>query len=361
MAGKVYRWDESKREKVKQAVQSSSTRAEAASKLGISPASLSHACETYGISAVRELVLPTSQAATFAPPVPVKEHEAPWQGYRPRRRISKVKESHPAKCKDVNPTLTIVLSDLHVPHHDVLAFSCALGIIKALKPSRVVLNGDFLDLESLSRHPKSRPDLARLAEEFYAGNLALDSIQAASGDAEIVFLEGNHEARARRYEAEYGQLDGILSVPVGLYIEPRQEYRKSADDLRSIRWVPLQLQPIALGGVSYLHGVFESIHHAYQHAWQLGPRCSTKHLISGHMHALQMASSASGHIAAACPWLGDIRAHVFGYTKGRPRPWSHGVLVVEEVMDRVTISPVSIVNGVAVFGGRLIQAKESKA
>jgi hypothetical protein len=74
------------------------------------------------------------------------------------------------------------------------------------------------------------------------------------------------------------------------------------------------------------------------------------------MHALQVASTASGHTTTACPWLGDIRSPVFSYTKGRPRPWSHGVLVVEEAGESVTITPVGIQNGRAVLHRRVIQA-----
>lgn len=281
---------------------------------------------------------------------------APWQGYRPKRATVKPSPPPKAGASRAESTVTVVIADAHVPHHDPQAWGCALGLIRDLKPTRVVINGDFLDLESLSQHPKSRPDLAKLAEEFYAGNLALDSLQHAAGSADVVYLEGNHCARARRWEAAFGQLDGLLKVPVGLYIEPREEYRKSTADLRGIRWVPLHLQPFTIGAVSYLHGVFENIHHAHAHAVHLGPRCSTKHLITAHTHALQVACSPSGHTAWACPWLGDPSSPAFSYTKGRPRPWSHGVLVVEEAGESVTVSPVAIVNGRAVYGGRVVQA-----
>ena len=357
MSCSTYRWTAERRGDVEGALRTSTTRAEAAQALGVSVASLGHACKTFGLRPLDMLQLPTSAPHKAAARLEDEDPgAAPWQGYRPKHNLPKPGPVPKASSTKVNPTLTVVLADAHVPHHDSKAYGCALGIIKELKPDRVVINGDFLDLESLSRHPKSQPDLAKLAEELYAGNLALDALQTAAGSADVVYLEGNHEGRARRFEAEFGQLDGVLSIPVGLYIEARSEYRKSADSLRGIRWIPLHMQPLAVGAVSYMHGVFESIHHAYQHAWQLGPRCSTRHLITAHMHALQVASTASGHTATACPWLGDIRSHVFGYTKGRPRPWSHGVLVIEEAGESVTVSPVAIINGRAVYGGRVVQS-----
>jgi hypothetical protein len=42
------------------------------------------------------------------------------------------------------------------------------------------------------------------------------------------------------------------------------------------------------------------------------------------------------------------------YTKGRPRPWSHGLLVVEEVDDAATVTHVAIKNGRAIYGGKAV-------
>jgi hypothetical protein len=360
MAMRTNCWVPERRQSVIDALQKSLTRSDAAKLLGITAASLDHASGVYGLDVgalLKRRERPVFEDVKFIQEVSaLPPGVAPWQAYRPKPGHTPPPPPGKAAKGKERPFLTVVIADLHVPHQDQTAWTCALGLIRELKPGRVVINGDFLDLESLSRHPKSSPDLAKLAAELYAGNLALDALQAAAGSADIVYLEGNHEGRARRFEAEFGQLDGVLSVPVGLYIESRQEYRANTAELRGIRWVPLRLQPFQIGAVSYLHGVFESIHHAYQHAWQLGPRCATRHLVSAHMHALQTASTASGHTATACPWLGNITAPVFGYTKGRPRPWSHGVLVIEEMGEAVTVSPVAIVNGRAVYGGRVVQA-----
>jgi hypothetical protein len=357
MPCQTYLWTPERKAEVVAVLRASHTRNEAASKLKVSAASLDHALRVYGLKGQRILLGQQTIVAPYRAPLEVKPEDAPWQGYRPKPGASALKHpAVPVKTGKATPTVTVVIADTHVPYHDTLAWSCALGLIRSIQPDRVVINGDFLDLESLSRHPKSSPDLAKLAAEFYAGNLALDELQAASGSADVVLIEGNHEARARRFEAEFGQLDGVLSVPVGLYIEAREAYRKDSTNLRGIRWVPLRMQPFPIGLVSYLHGVYESIHHSYQHAMHLGPRCSTRYLVSAHMHALQVYTSPSGHTAVACPWLGDLSAQVFTYTKGRPRPWSHGVLVIEESDPSVSISPVEIRGGRAVYGGKIVRA-----
>ncbi len=356
MVAKTWRWTEARKAEVLEAISGATTRAEAAAALKVSTASLDYACRIYGFETGALLSPAGTTPAPFRADVEPEPGEAPWQGYRPRGPTTAPPPTPRATASKGAVTRTVVLADLHVPYQDPRAVGCAFGLVRDLKPDRVVVNGDLLDLESLSRHPKARPDLAKLASELYAANLLLDSLQAAAGSAEVVLLEGNHEARARRFECEWGQLDGVLSIPVGLYIEPREEYRRPTDSLRGIRWVPLRAQPFALGGVSYLHGVFESIHHAYAHAWQLGPRCTTHAIVTAHMHSWQSSSSSSGHTAYACPWLGDPGAPVFAYTRGRPRPWSHGVLVVEEAGDAVSVSLVPIVGGRAIHGGRVVQS-----
>jgi hypothetical protein len=357
MACQTYTWTPDRKAEVEKVLRSSRTRNEAASKLKVSAASLDHALRVYGFKGQKMLIGQQTIPAPYHAPLEVKPEEAPWQGYHPKPGASAMLHpAAPVKTAKHRPTTTVVIADVHIPHHDVLAWSCALGVIRSIKPDRVVINGDFLDLESLSRHPKSSPDLSKLAAELYAGNLALDELQSAAGSAEVVLFEGNHEARARRFEAEFGQLDGVLSVPVGLYIEPREQYRKDTAQLRGIRWIPLRMQPFPIGMVSYLHGVYENVHHSYQTAMHLGPRCSTRYSVTAHMHALQMCSSASGHTSVACPWLGDQSAHVFTYTRGRPRPWSHGLLVIEESDPSVTITPVEIRGGRAVYGGKEVRA-----
>jgi hypothetical protein len=293
-----------------------------------------------------------------APPSPVPPEAAPWQGYRPIAGWTEPAKAKAAKARLEKVITTVALADAHIPHHLLSAWACGLGIIKDVKPDRVVINGDLMDLESLSRHPKSRPDLARLAAEFHAGNVALDEVQSAAPDAEIVILEGNHEGRASRYANEYGQLDGMLSVPISLYIEPRADYHRETSQLRGVRWIPLRMQPFAIGAVRYLHGVSETKYHSAFHAESLGPRNPGQHvLVSAHMHGWQSFGSASGFVAFSCPWLGDESRPVFqAYTKGRPRPWHLGVLLIEEAGDSVTVTPIFIQNGRALVGGHVIQS-----
>jgi hypothetical protein len=291
-------------------------------------------------------------------PVPVPVDEAPpWQGYAPRPGWSAPPKPTHGQPRPEPVRTTVVLADLHDPYVHRVDLGCAEGIIREVQPQRVVLNGDIMEMEALSRHPKSRPDLSRLAAEFYSANILLDGLQDCAPSAEWLYLEGNHEARAPRYACELGQLDGLLDVPVGLYIAPRAEYHRDTGQLRGMRWIPLSMQPFVMGEVAYLHGVFESKHHAQANAESLAPRHGAQVTISGHMHGFQAAESAAGFRAYACPWLGDDTAAVFrAYVKGKPKPWSRGALIVEEAGPSVTVTHVAIENGRALFLGRVVAA-----
>lgn len=264
----------------------------------------------------------------------------------------------PAKAAKAGGVITsILVADIHCPYHDRRSVDCALGVIREVKPDEVDLDGDVMELEALSRHPKSKPDLTRLADEHYATNVLLDRIQEAHGGRKMRYLQGNHEHRAERYEAEWGVLDGILSVPQALYIQPRGDYHRETSNLRGIEWVPLKMQPLVVRNTAMLHGVFESQYHAWMTAMHLGPRVGVRYLYSAHMHGFQSFVSPSGFCAYAAPWLGDETAAPFrSYVKGKPRPWNKGLLIIEECGAAVTTTPVFIENGRALFGGRVVQA-----
>jgi predicted phosphodiesterase len=297
--------------------------------------------------------------APIPPPVPPSPPrvnapaEAPaWQGYTPRAGWKPPEQVAPVAPVEIGTERVVCIADVHSPHHDARAWATALALVRELDPTRVVLLGDFMEIESVSQHPKSRPDLVRLAEEFYAANVLLDELQDCAPSASFLYLEGNHEARCSRFANELGALDGLMSVAEGLYIQPRSEYRRSTDDLRGMTWVSLSMQPFVVAGVGYLHGVFEGIHHAMQHASQLGPVCGAKHLVYAHLHAVQHATAPSGHQATCAGWLGDQRARTIqSYVKGRPRPWSHAVVYQEIDGDLVTTSAIPIVTGRAIWQG----------
>jgi hypothetical protein len=238
----------------------------------------------------------------------------------------------------------IAIPDVHRPAHHEAAWKLLLEVAKDFRPHEAILMGDYLDLESLSQHPKKRPDTIKLKDELGDGNKGLDELdRALPRKTKRRFLQGNHCVRSERFEAEFGQLDGMLSIPAGLGLKKR-----------GWQWVSLRQQNrFVLGPVAYLHGISESKHHAMLHAEQFAPRIGVRHVTYGHMHTLQSAQSNAGYSARCCGFLGDERNIAFSYTKGRPTAWVVGFVLQEICGANVVETEVRIVNGRAVFNGRL--------
>lgn len=96
----------------------------------------------------------------------------------------------------------LVLSDIHVPFHDIDALKIAIRYGIAAKPDAVLLNGDTLDFYALSDHEKD-PRKVKWSAELDAGRAVLRMIRKAFPDVPIYFKAGNHEYRMERHLMKY--------------------------------------------------------------------------------------------------------------------------------------------------------------
>lgn len=87
-----------------------------------------------------------------------------------------------------------VLSDVHIPYHSAVALQAAVTYCKKRKPDVLLLNGDFADFYSISRHQKdpSKRDFKQEIEAIHAG---LGWLRSEFKNCRIVFKAGNHEER----------------------------------------------------------------------------------------------------------------------------------------------------------------------
>jgi hypothetical protein len=99
---------------------------------------------------------------------------------RPARKpgyLPPLPESH-AKSWEPFPIVArriLVVSDLHFPFHDVEAIECALAYGETFKPDAILVNGDLIDFERISRfdydpHGPSTGEAGRFG--FVHGNAA---------------------------------------------------------------------------------------------------------------------------------------------------------------------------------------------
>jgi hypothetical protein len=246
--------------------------------------------------------------------------------------------------------------ELHAPHFDPRTWAAARAVIREYRPHKGVIIGDFLDLESLSSYPRRVPDPVRLSAEWYAGNVALDELQEAAPSCSWTYLEGNHEERARRYAAEHGTLDGLLSVPESLYIQPCAEgYRRRADgDLRGMAWVPIERAHVE-EWAAYHHGASTCAkHHAAYHAEVFAPsKARGQDIYFGHLHTDQVFAASSGVRAACCGWLGD-EAKVPKESRSRPTGWRTGLRLQEWAGGLLADAFVPITVGRALWRGSVL-------
>lgn len=105
----------------------------------------------------------------------------------------------PAHRERVGIERAVILGDIHAPFHDPRAISIALAIVEDIQPEVIILNGDIIDLYAVSRFNKDPHRALMLQDELDETREVLSMIRNAAPSAQIVYVEGNHEARMRAY------------------------------------------------------------------------------------------------------------------------------------------------------------------
>ena len=94
---------------------------------------------------------------------------------------------------DLKAKRLLVLSDIHIPYHNIESLTCAFDFAKDEKPDAILLNGDTLDFFGLSRFAKD-PKARSFAHELKTFKEFMDVLKRTF-DAKIYFKLGNHEER----------------------------------------------------------------------------------------------------------------------------------------------------------------------
>ncbi|EFC86491.1 hypothetical protein [Parafrankia sp. EUN1f] len=174
--------------------------------------------------------------------------------------------------------------DTHVPDQHTAAVENLTAFAAEFNPDRLLILGDFLDMKGPARWSRG------LAEEYQTdlqadcdtGVKILENIRAGYGGP-IDFVEGNHEARIRRYLAQYApalrelrslQLEALLNFE-DLEISYRHQPYRLGDG-----WVAIHGDKIAAyGGGSALKMVR-----------QFGAS-----VVQGHTHRLAVVTESRGY------------------------------------------------------------------
>ena len=251
--------------------------------------------------------------------------------------------------------------DIHsgelAPLHDLKAIAIATEIIKEIKPDRIIMLGDMLDLPDWSTH------FVRSPEFYFTTQPSLDWLASWIKELrpyckEMVYIEGNHEKR---------MIDSIVQNTIQAYgIKPANE-----PDVPPIVSVPYMLGLHKIG-VEYIgnypHGEFYiNDNLVCIHGNKVGPKSGQSimkmldspriSVIQGHVHRLEMGhktvwSHGQPKIYQAVS-LGTL-ARIDGIVPGAGTRynWQQGFGIVEYDSDRFQIDSVGIYDGKAIFKGK---------
>lgn len=210
--------------------------------------------------------------------------------------------------------LDLILPDLHLGHHDRGALRCVLRVYAALKPDRVVILGDWLDAHSWSDHPRTPGETTAhyIDDEVVPCRHILDRFD----DSQIVFCEGNHEERVRRWILKHGgpwtdMEDQVLP-----------EKLLARDNLE---WVPYREFKELAPGLYACHGFSTAKDAARAHLRAL-PGAS---VVFGHTHRQQSVTQRdpiSGRLLHS--WCPGTLSELQPRWAKSPTVWSHGFSLV---------------------------------
>lgn len=94
-----------------------------------------------------------------------------------------------------------ILSDIHIPYHNLEALGLALNHLKQSNVDTIVLNGDIIDAYHLSNWEKD-PNKRNHQEEIFLFLDFLDDLIDRFPGVKIVFKLGNHSERYERFIAQ---------------------------------------------------------------------------------------------------------------------------------------------------------------
>jgi predicted phosphodiesterase len=236
----------------------------------------------------------------------------------------------------------LVMSDIHIPFHDIAAITAVVKHAKKLKPDVVLLNGDICDFYSISRFDKN-PSTSNLLKEIELTRQFLHWIRQEFPKAEIVFKEGNHdEWFDKLLWRKAPELFGIPEIRLQNIITAKRD-----DDaaIENITWIGDQRR-ITAGKLTILHGhemgkgsIAPPVNPA-RGFFMRALDCT----LAGHLHrsSTHNETTMNGKLIA-CWSTGCLCGLWPDYAK--VNKWDHSAAWVEIDNEDFSVNPIRILNG----------------
>lgn len=125
----------------------------------------------------------------------VKDEPRPYNPYNLPKSYQEKREPFklPIACNNI-----LMISDLHIPYHDIDAITVALDYGVEHKVNTIFINGDLIDNAQVSRFERDMKKRS-VKEEFDLTKQFLVTLRATFPDASIYWLKGNHCIRWEKF------------------------------------------------------------------------------------------------------------------------------------------------------------------
>ena len=117
----------------------------------------------------------------------------------------------------------LIISDIHIPYHDIDAVTLCFDYAKKEKPDIIVIDGDLIDCHKLSKFVKD-PTKRDFKYELDQMKLFFDILKKTFKGAKIVYKLGNHEIRYEHFLwQKAGELSGVEEFELSNIVKARAE------------------------------------------------------------------------------------------------------------------------------------------
>jgi len=225
----------------------------------------------------------------------------------------------------------LVINDLHVPYQDNEALELVLKFGHSLKPDKLFILGDFIDMYSISKFDRNPERVTNLQTEFNMGRDLLYKIIDTIRPSQTIFIEGNHTDRLRKFIWHNPVLDGCIDVKEKLGI----------NDL-GIEYYEYGKNYIYKNKLIYTHGNKINKYSAYTAKNMLDDLGLS--VIFGHTHRLGSHyrtdySGAKGAFENGCLCQTDLALEWF---RREVIDWQKSISVIKWVEDRFNVHQICI-------------------
>lgn len=213
----------------------------------------------------------------------------------------------------------ICIPDVQAPYQDKKTIESLIKYMRTESWDYMVILGDFLDYFTISKYNDNKPGkiegktiLAEVKQGEALLQRLVDAARLKNKRCEVVYLEGNHEARAYEFAYKFPHLKGIIEPENVLgFKEKKVKYIKS--------WSTDEV--FTVGKALFTHGNYTNQHHAKKMV-----EAYEENVFYGHVHdcnSFNKTARGTGKtkvgqsMGCLCEYPKDA-----DYTRGWPKNWS---------------------------------------